>query len=56
MTLLAALLAAQIACQRRANARVQRMMRSGDEWEAEDIDHWLALIETFPLGEKPANR
>ena len=57
MILLAPLLVAQVACLRRARERVQRMMRHGEDWDPEDLDHWLALIETFPLGEgRSANR
>jgi len=57
LSLLAALLAAQSALQGRARAHVQRMMRSGDEWDPGDLDRWLALIEPFPLGdERSANR
>jgi len=34
---------------RRARRDATHLMRPADEWEAEDVDRWLALIEPFPL-------
>jgi hypothetical protein len=36
-------------CGRLARRAAARMMRPADEWDAEDTDRWLALIEPFPL-------
>jgi len=58
MTLLllaAALLAGQWLCGRRARRDATRLMRPADEWDAEDVDRWLALIEPFPL-RKPTHK
>ena len=51
LSLFASLLTAQAICARRAKRETQHMMRSGDLWEAEDLDRWLELIEPFPLGD-----
>ena len=34
---------------RRARRDATRLMRPADEWDGEDVDRWLALIEPFPL-------
>jgi hypothetical protein len=34
---------------RRARRDAAHLMRPADEWDAEDVDRWLALIEPFPL-------
>ena len=47
--LVATLLLMQWACARLARRSASRMMRPADDWEPEDIDRWLALIEPFPL-------
>lgn len=31
-----------------------RLMRPAEEWEPEDVDRWLELIEPFPLAPDPA--
>lgn len=49
LALFAALLVAHLHCARRMRRVRQKMMRPGDSWEPEDLDAWLALIETFPL-------
>lgn len=52
LTLVALLLAAQVYCRRLARrADETRLMRPADEWDGEDVDRWLALIEPFPLPE-----
>ena len=50
LILFAALGLAHIACARRARRVQTKMMRPGDTWDPEDLDAWLALIETFELG------
>ena len=54
--LLAALLIVQLVCLRQARRKVEHMMRPGEHWDGEDIDRWLALIETFPLGDEAQQR
>ncbi|MHC4958760.1 MAG: hypothetical protein ACYTGN_10330 [Planctomycetota bacterium] len=49
--LFAALGLAHIICARRARGVQQKMMAPGDTWDPEDLDAWLALIETFELGQ-----
>jgi hypothetical protein len=49
LLLTAALLLGQWLSGRRARRDATRLMRPADEWEAEDLDRWLALIEPFPL-------
>lgn len=44
-----ALLLVQRLFGRRARRDAARWMRPADEWDGEDIDRWLALIEPFPL-------
>ena len=34
---------------RRARREAAHLMRPFDEWDGEDVDRWLALIEPFPL-------
>jgi hypothetical protein len=34
---------------RRARRLAACRTRPADEWDAEDVDRWLALIEPFPL-------
>jgi hypothetical protein len=34
---------------RHARRTAARMMRPAEEWDAEDTERWLALIEPFPL-------
>jgi hypothetical protein len=34
---------------RRARRLASRWTRPAEEWDAEDVDRWLALIEPFPL-------
>ncbi|MHC4340258.1 MAG: hypothetical protein ACYSX0_08610 [Planctomycetota bacterium] len=46
---MATLLLIQLGCAQLARTSVSRMMRPADDWEDEDIDRWLALIEPFPL-------
>ena len=36
-------------CGRRARRDAARLMRPAEEWDGEDVDRWLALIEPFPL-------
>ena len=43
------LAATQAASARSARASARRRMRPGGDWEADDVDYWLALIEPFPL-------
>ncbi len=50
--LITLLLAGQTLCALLARRDRRHLMRPGTEWTPEDLDHWLALIETFPLGEK----
>ena len=52
LTLVALLLVLQLCCARRARNSVSRMMGPAEEWEPEDVDGWLDLIEPFPLGER----
>jgi hypothetical protein len=49
IALVAILLLIQLGCARLARGAVSRMMRPADDWEDEDMDRWLALIEPFPL-------
>ncbi|MHC4933987.1 MAG: hypothetical protein ACYTGV_17565 [Planctomycetota bacterium] len=49
IALVATLLLIQLGCAQLARTSVSRMMRPADDWEDEDIDRWLALIEPFPL-------
>ena len=50
LTLVSFLLAAQLYSRRAARRHdASRLMRPADEWEPEDVDSWLALIEPFPL-------
>ena len=51
LALVALLLTTQLYCSRLARRKVARMMRPGDDWEPEDLDRWLALIEPFDLEE-----
>jgi hypothetical protein len=53
--LFGALLAAQVLCARAARRRMAWMMRPAEQWESDDVDRWLALIETFPLGEETSH-
>ena len=34
---------------RRARRDALRHFKPAEEWDAEDVDRWLALIEPFPL-------
>lgn len=43
-----ALLLMQWICGRRARRDAARL-KPADEWDGEDVDRWLALIEPFPL-------
>lgn len=52
LALFALLLTAQLVCARRMRRVQQRMMKPGETWDPEDLDAWLALIETFPLGKE----
>jgi len=47
------LLLAQLSCGVLARRATSHMMRPGDDWDGEDVERWLALIEPFPL-RKPA--
>jgi hypothetical protein len=47
--LVAILILLQWACGRLARRSVSRMMRPAEDWEPEDVDRWLDLIESFPL-------
>jgi len=47
--LTAALLLAQWLFSRRARHEATHLLRPADEWDGEDVDRWLALIEPFPL-------
>jgi hypothetical protein len=49
LALSVALLLAQWICGRRARRDTARLMRPAEEWDGEDVDRWLALIEPFPL-------
>jgi hypothetical protein len=49
LLLTAALLFGQWVCGRLARKADSRMMRPAEEWESEDVDRWLGLIEPFPL-------
>ena len=51
--LVAILILLQWACGRLARRSVSRMMRPAEEWEPEDVDRWLDLIEPFPLHRGP---
>ena len=48
--LILTLMAAQLALKGRARRRAARNLRPADQWTGEDVRHWLALIEPFPLG------
>jgi len=54
--LLSALLLLQWRFGRLARRTQSRMMRPADDWEPEDVDRWLALIEPFPLPEQRGSR
>lgn len=54
--LLAALTLAQLWFGVRARRVAARLMRPPEEWEDEDLDRWLALIEPFPLPEPDRSR
>jgi hypothetical protein len=57
LLLIASLLAAQWACGRAARRTATRMMaRPVEDWDGEDVDHWLALIEPFPLPDPDPTR
>ncbi|MGH7163839.1 MAG: hypothetical protein ACREID_10185 [Planctomycetota bacterium] len=45
----AGLVLAQLASLRRARGDVTRLMRPAEDWDGQDVDRWLALIEPFPL-------
>jgi len=49
LLLTVALLVGQWVIGRRARRDATHLMRPADEWDAEDVDRWLALIEPFPL-------
>jgi hypothetical protein len=49
LLLTVAILLGQWTLTRRARRDATRLMRPADEWDAEDVDRWLALIEPFPL-------
>lgn len=49
LALIVVLLLGQWLCARRARRTLSRMMRPADDWDAEDTESWLALIEPFPL-------
>jgi hypothetical protein len=44
-----ALVVAQGLLGRRARRDAARLMRPADEWDEDDVERWLALIEPFPL-------
>ena len=48
-TLVLSVLTAQLLLRGRARRRAARMMRPADQWTAADTEHWLGLIEPFPL-------
>ena len=58
LILTAALLVAQQVCSRIARRTDARMMsRSADDWDGDDVDTWLDLIEPFPLAaDRPRQR
>ena len=60
MVLIAVLIAVLLLLQwrfgRLARKSQSRMMGPGDEWEPEDVDRWLDLIEPFPLPERRRER
>lgn len=56
LALVTLLLLLQWVCVRRARRRAAHLMRPASEWEAEDLDRWLALIEPFPLPERDQPR
>jgi len=58
LILTAALLAAQQVCSRLARrTEAQMMSRPADDWDGDDIDRWLELIEPFPLAvDRPRQR
>jgi hypothetical protein len=43
-------------CGRLARRKDAAMMRPADEWDAGDVDRWLALIEPFPLPDPARER
>ena len=50
LTMALLLLAVQAYSRRLARRSDHRqLMRPADEWDAEDVDRWLDLIEPFPL-------
>jgi len=56
LTLIAVLSLAQWLCARRARGTLSRMMRPADDWDGDDTDRWLALIEPFPLPDPTGKR
>ncbi|NJN14606.1 MAG: hypothetical protein HC813_03015 [Planctomycetes bacterium] len=54
--LLLLLVVAQRFCASRVRRQRDRMMRPGTEWDAEDVDRWLALIEPPELPLRPRER
>ncbi len=55
LLLVTALVLAQWLFGRRARRDTARLMKPAEEWDAEDVDRWLALIEPFPL-RKPTHK
>jgi hypothetical protein len=51
----AALVLAQWLLGRRARRHAARLLKPADQWDGEDVDRWLALIEPFPL-RKPTHK
>jgi hypothetical protein len=48
-TLVLAVLTAQAALRGRARRKAALMMRPAEQWTDADTQHWLGLIEPFPL-------
>jgi len=56
LLLTVAILLGQWILNRRARREATHLMRPADEWDAEDVDRWLALIEPFPLRKPTPDR
>ncbi len=54
LLLILSLCAAQHVCARQTRQMKDHLMRPAQDWEDDDVDQWLNLIEPFPLPDRPS--